>query len=121
MVDRITPRTTTTLTQEIDAIFPGQKLNPIHAESFIQWVLEDNFAAPLPALTKVGVEIVDNGLRHIRDSLLDLQPDVVADGNVLVLDCSQELRLPSLGRSLGIHSVLSKLREIRREFEIPSR
>ena len=60
MVDRITPRTTTTLTQEIDAIFPGQKLNPIHAESFIQWVLEDNFAAPLPALTKVGVEIVDN-------------------------------------------------------------
>jgi D-arabinitol 4-dehydrogenase len=60
MVDRITPRATPALQSEINAAFPGQCVDPIHAESFIQWALEDKFAGPVPALDKVGVEIVDN-------------------------------------------------------------
>lgn len=58
MVDRITPRATDDLLDEINGIFPGQSLNPIHGETFIQWVIEDKFKAPMPDLTKSGVEIV---------------------------------------------------------------
>ena len=60
MVDRITPRSSDELNAEIAAKFPSQAAFPIHAESFTQWVLEDNFAAEMPDLTKVGVEVVDN-------------------------------------------------------------
>ena len=58
MVDRITPRTTEALQAEIGAMFPGQNLDPIHAEQFTQWVIEDRFAGPMPDLARVGVEIV---------------------------------------------------------------
>ncbi|MHA1549736.1 MAG: mannitol dehydrogenase family protein [Alphaproteobacteria bacterium] len=58
MVDRITPRATETLAAEMTSLFPGQNLNPIHAETFIQWVLGDQFAGPMPDLTRAGVEIV---------------------------------------------------------------
>lgn len=58
MVDRITPRATDDLFDEINRDFPGQSLNPIHGETFIQWVIEDKFKAPIPDLTKSGVEIV---------------------------------------------------------------
>ena len=60
MVDKITPRATDELKAEIKSLFPGQSLNPIHAEEFSQWVLEDKFTAPMPALNKVGVEIVED-------------------------------------------------------------
>ena len=33
-------------------------LDPIHAEAFSQWVLEERFAGPAPALANAGVEIV---------------------------------------------------------------
>ncbi len=58
MVDRITPRASEALAAEIASLFPGQNLNPIHAETFIQWVLGDDFAGPMPDLAKAGVEIV---------------------------------------------------------------
>ncbi len=60
MVDRITPRSTDALTDEIATRFPDQNLFPIHAETFSQWVLEDNFAGPMPELQKVGVQVVAN-------------------------------------------------------------
>jgi D-arabinitol 4-dehydrogenase len=58
MVDRITPRATPDLADEVASLFPEHAANPIHAEDFTQWVLEDNFAGPMPDLSKAGVEVV---------------------------------------------------------------
>ena len=58
MVDRITPRATDELNLETRALFPGSTLNPIHSEAFIQWVLEDRFAGPMPDLGQAGVQVV---------------------------------------------------------------
>lgn len=58
MVDRITPRSTSRLDDEISEIFSDHRLRPIHTEAFSQWVLQDRFAAPMPELDRVGVNIV---------------------------------------------------------------
>ena len=60
MVDRITPRATAELADEVEQLFPGESLAPIHAETFTQWVIEDRFAGPMPDLGKCGVQIVDD-------------------------------------------------------------
>ena len=60
MVDRITPRSSGALLDEVADAFPGRALAPIHGESFIQWVLENKFAAPMPDLAAVGVQIVED-------------------------------------------------------------
>jgi len=60
MVDRITPRSTPTLQKQISLLFPEFSTAPVHAETFLQWVLEDNFASRMPDLSKVGVQIVSN-------------------------------------------------------------
>ena len=58
MVDRITPRTSEALAQETTELFGSVGLNPINSEAFKQWVVEDNFKAPMPDLPKVGTEFV---------------------------------------------------------------
>ncbi|MEP4704765.1 MAG: mannitol dehydrogenase family protein, partial [Hyphomicrobiales bacterium] len=58
MVDRITPRTSEALSQEITELFGAVGLNSINSESFKQWVVEDNFKAVMPDLPKVGTEFV---------------------------------------------------------------
>lgn len=58
MVDRITPRTSEALQSEVSGLFPNQSLSPVQGESFAQWVLEDKFKAPMPDLTRCGVEVV---------------------------------------------------------------
>jgi len=60
MVDRITPRSSDALTAEIRANFPQNNLSPVHAEAFSQWVLQNKFAATMPDLSRVGVQVVDN-------------------------------------------------------------
>ncbi|MEX0310341.1 MAG: mannitol dehydrogenase family protein, partial [Tateyamaria sp.] len=60
MVDRITPRSTDALRAEVAQVFPGYASAPIHAEAFSQWVLEDRFAAAMPDLTRVGVQVVQD-------------------------------------------------------------
>jgi len=60
MVDRITPRSTGELHAEISALYPGQFLAEIHAETFIQWVLEDKFAGDFPDLARAGVQVVSD-------------------------------------------------------------
>ncbi|WP_439155529.1 mannitol dehydrogenase family protein [Yoonia sp.] len=57
MVDRITPRSTPEMRAEIEAALGPQDATPIMAEAFVQWVLEDNFAGPMPDLAKVGVTV----------------------------------------------------------------
>ncbi len=60
MVDRITPRSTAALQEEVSSKFPDHGTAPVHAEAYLQWVLEDNFASAMPDLSRVGVETVSN-------------------------------------------------------------
>lgn len=62
MVDRITPRPTRALQDEIENVFPGTHLseNPVHTEEYTQWVIEDKFASEFPDLTQVGAIITEN-------------------------------------------------------------
>ena len=60
MVDRITPRTTSQLCEEIGRRYPHYMHNPVQTEEYSKWVIEDNFASDFPDLTQVGVNIVDD-------------------------------------------------------------
>lgn len=60
MVDRITPRSTPELAAELSSIVGVPVTQPIAAEAFVQWVLQDSFAGPMPKLDAVGVTITDN-------------------------------------------------------------
>jgi len=60
MVDRITPVTTQENIQEAQAITGLVDSWPVVAESFFQWVLEDDFPAGRPPFEKAGVQLVDD-------------------------------------------------------------
>ena len=57
MVDRITPRSPSSLSAELTALIGDEVHAPIMAEDFIQWVLQDTAGGPMPALSKVGVTV----------------------------------------------------------------
>lgn len=57
MVDRITPRTTDTLREDVEYLYPGYGYTAVQTEEYKQWVIEDKFAADFPDLTEVGVII----------------------------------------------------------------
>src|SRR5205814_5873680 len=58
MVDRITPRPTPELAARVEAATGRVDAAPVMAESFIQWVIENRFAAGRPAWESVGVQMV---------------------------------------------------------------
>ena len=60
MVDRITPRSTSGLKDEISQLFPHAAASPVHAEHFTQWVIEEDFSTDFPDLKAVGVQIVSD-------------------------------------------------------------
>jgi mannitol 2-dehydrogenase len=60
MVDRITPVTTPTDVDEAAAVTGLADHWPVVAETFFQWVLEDNFPAGRPPFEEAGVQIVDD-------------------------------------------------------------
>lgn len=60
MVDRITPRPAAELSARIKEKTGIDDRAPVMGESFIQWVIEDNFRAARPNLEAVGVEMVDS-------------------------------------------------------------
>ena len=62
MVDRITPRPTPDVAERVKAATGKVDGAAVMAESFIQWVIEDNFIAGRPALENVGVELVSSVL-----------------------------------------------------------
>lgn len=62
MVDRITPRPAPEVAERVQAATGKQDGAAVMAESFIQWVIEDDFIAGRPALEKVGVELVESVL-----------------------------------------------------------
>lgn len=58
MVDRITPRPTPDVRERVKAATGVDDPAALMGESFIQWVIENRFAAGRPAWEKVGVEMV---------------------------------------------------------------
>ena len=61
MVDRIVPRPAEDLPARIKAATGVADKAPVMGETFIQWVIEDNFKDNIrPALEKVGVELVES-------------------------------------------------------------
>jgi len=58
MVDRITPRPTPTVAERVKATTGRDDPASLMGESFIQWVIEDNFANGRPEFERVGVEMV---------------------------------------------------------------
>ena len=60
MVDRITPRSAPELNAELTTIVGKHVGSPIMAEDFIQWVLQDSAAGPMPALEKAGVTVTSD-------------------------------------------------------------
>ncbi|MFI3302970.1 MAG: mannitol dehydrogenase family protein [Rikenellaceae bacterium] len=60
MVDRITPATTPTDVERINATLLTPDVAPVYCEDYLQWVVEDNFIAGRPAWEGVGVEFTDD-------------------------------------------------------------
>jgi fructuronate reductase len=60
MVDRIVPATTQADRDDAAALLGCIDEWPVPAEPFSQWVLEDRFAGPRPALETAGVQMVDD-------------------------------------------------------------
>ncbi|MDR3455761.1 MAG: mannitol dehydrogenase family protein [Rhodoferax sp.] len=60
MVDRITPRPPPELRERVHHATGWPDAAPVTAESFIQWVIEDNFIAGRPEWERVGVQMVDS-------------------------------------------------------------
>jgi D-arabinitol 4-dehydrogenase len=60
MVDRITPRPTPDVRARVLAATGVNDAAALMGESFIQWVIEDNFIAGRPEWEKVGVEMVQS-------------------------------------------------------------
>ncbi|WP_115719351.1 mannitol dehydrogenase family protein [Gallaecimonas mangrovi] len=60
MVDAITPASDAALKADVAATLGVGDAWPIKREAFCQWVIEDNFSGPKPALDKVGVTFTGN-------------------------------------------------------------
>ena len=60
MVDRITPRPTAEVRERVRAATGIDDPAALMAESFIQWVIEDDFVAARPAWERVGVQMVES-------------------------------------------------------------
>ncbi len=58
MVDRITPKIDATTSEEVAKLFGIEGDISVHAEDFIQWVIEDKFSGLRPDLEVAGASIV---------------------------------------------------------------
>lgn len=73
MVDRITPSTTPADIERLNRENGTDDKAPVYCEDFIQWVVEDNFAAGRPAWEKAGVQFTDDvtAYENMKLSLLN--------------------------------------------------
>jgi D-arabinitol 4-dehydrogenase len=86
MVDRITPRPTPDVAERVKAATGWDDRAAIMGESFIQWVMEDNFIAGRPEWEKVGVEMVDSvdAFEEAKIRLLNATHSCIAWAGTLV-------------------------------------
>ncbi|WP_432671218.1 mannitol dehydrogenase family protein [Flavobacterium sp. SM2513] len=80
MVDRITPATTAADIERLNKKNGTNDLVPVYCEDFIQWVIEDNFAAGRPKWELVGVEFTENvtAFENMKLSLLNASHTLLA-------------------------------------------
>lgn len=73
MVDRITPATTPEDIKRLNAENGTNDQAPVYTEDFIQWVVEDDFAAGRPQWEKVGVQFTNDvsAFENMKLSLLN--------------------------------------------------
>lgn len=73
MVDRITPATKPEDIERLNKLNGTNDQAPVYTEDFIQWVVEDNFAAGRPDWEKVGVQFTDDvtAFENMKLSLLN--------------------------------------------------
>jgi D-arabinitol 4-dehydrogenase len=64
MVDRITPRPSADVALRVREATGVDDACPVMAEDFIQWVIEDDFAAGRPNWERVGAEMVESVLPY---------------------------------------------------------
>ncbi|OPF63170.1 D-arabinitol 4-dehydrogenase [Hydrogenophaga sp. H7] len=85
MVDRITPRPTPDVAERVKAATGWDDKAALMGESFIQWVIEDNFIAGRPEWEKVGVEMVNSVQAHeeAKIRLLNATHSCIAWGGTL--------------------------------------
>lgn len=73
MVDRITPATRPEDVQRLNEHNGTHDQAPVYCEDFIQWVVEDKFAAGRPAWERVGAQMTDDvtAFENMKLSLLN--------------------------------------------------
>ena len=73
MVDRITPATRPEDVERLNKENGTDDKAPVYCEDFIQWVVEDNFAAGRPAWETVGAQMTDDvtAFENMKLSLLN--------------------------------------------------
>lgn len=86
MVDRITPRPPADTAERVHEATGWNDAVPVMSESFIQWVIEDNFCNGRPAWEKVGVEMVAsvNPYEEAKIRLLNAPHSCIAWAGTLV-------------------------------------
>ncbi len=86
MVDRITPRPTPEVVSRVKAATGVEDPAALMGESFIQWVIEDNFVAGRPAWETVGVEMVNSvqAFEEAKIRLLNATHSCIAWAGTLV-------------------------------------
>ncbi len=86
MVDRITPRPTPAVRERVLATTGVDDAAALMGESFIQWVIEDRFAAGRPDWARVGVELVSSvdAYEEAKIRLLNASHSCIAWAGTLV-------------------------------------
>lgn len=117
MVDRITPRPPPELRARVRAMTGVDDHAPVLAESFLQWVIEDDFAAGRPAWEAAGVELVADvaPYEEAKIRLLNASHSVLAWGGALVghaaiHPAARDPRLRAIAAEAAHHDVFPCLR-----------
>src|SRR5258706_7926864 len=86
MVDRITPRPAADVAERVKRATGWDDAVPVMSESFIQWVIEDDFCNGRPAWERVGVEMVEsvNPYEEAKIRILNASHSCIAWAGTLV-------------------------------------
>ncbi len=85
MVDRITPATTPADVERINKTLDQKDEAPVYCEDYIQWVVEDNFAAGRPTWERVGVQFTSDvaPFENMKLSLLNASHTLLSYPSIL--------------------------------------